>query len=212
VHTHVCITILSAMPPYELIEGWRDAKAAVQRVRLALDQERVRSKQHPLMAVDIEGDLGEDGRLSLIQIKVDGLPPMIFDALCNPHGGVETEGLDNLLEDPTVIKVMHDCRKDAVALFGQLGVRLASVYDTQVTHGARNADPLTALDIGALEWLRSVLIYDVSSHCSGCVHDVASWCAPTRAQRDHKRALRWPPQRAQGRRYALRRSLGEAPC
>jgi ribonuclease D len=122
------------MPPYELIKGWRDGKAAVQRVLRALDQERLRSEQHPLMAVDIEGDLSEDGKLSLIQIKVDGLPPLIFDALENGMGMLLGTGLIRVLEDPTVIKVMHDCRKDAVALFGQLGVRLVSVYDTQVTH------------------------------------------------------------------------------
>ena len=119
-------------PEFQLIQHWRDAKAAVQRVLRALDQERVRSEQHPLIAVDIEGDLSENGLLSLIQIKVDGHPPMIFDALKDGSGVILGSGLKRVLEDPTVVKVMHDCRKDAVALFGQLGVRLASVYDTQV--------------------------------------------------------------------------------
>jgi hypothetical protein len=122
-----------APPPctFEYVQDSRQAYAAMQRVRHALDQERKRGAGDPMMAVDIEGDLNEDGHLSLIQIKVHGLPPMVFDVLSNPDV-VFVSGLVAVLENPAVVKVMHDCRKDAVALFGQLGVRLTSVYDTQV--------------------------------------------------------------------------------
>lgn len=111
----------------------------MQRVFDTLDQERARGAGDPLMAVDIEGSLsGEIGaRLSLIQIRVNGLPAMVFDALRDPQMMVIVSGLGSVLEDPTVVKVMHDCRKDAVALFGQLGVRLVSVYDTQVMRRLR---------------------------------------------------------------------------
>jgi hypothetical protein len=123
---------------FEYVQDFHQAHAAMQRVVGTLDQERARGAGagDPLMAVDIEGDLsGKIGaRLSLIQIRVNGLPAMVFDALRDPQMMVNVSGLGRVLEDPTVVKVMHDCRKDAVALFGQLGVRLASVYDTQVTN------------------------------------------------------------------------------
>lgn len=121
-----------SVPTFEYIRESLVAGAAVERLLRALDQERARGSDAPLIAVDLEGDLSEDGQLSLIQVKVGALVPMVFDVLENPEGMVLNAGLGRILEDGTVIKVMHDCRKDAVALFGQLGVRLRCVYDTQV--------------------------------------------------------------------------------
>lgn len=39
--------------------------------------------------------------------------------------------LKQLLEDPRIVKVLHDCRQDAAALLVQKGISLRNVYDTQ---------------------------------------------------------------------------------
>jgi ribonuclease D len=38
------------------------------------------------------------------------------------------------LQDPQVVKVMHDCRADSDALFHQHNVAIDNVFDTQVAH------------------------------------------------------------------------------
>lgn len=40
--------------------------------------------------------------------------------------------LRNLMENSSVVKVIHDCRQDSAALFYQLQIRLDNVFDTQV--------------------------------------------------------------------------------
>lgn len=46
-----------------------------------------------------------------------------------------TADLKNILEDPAIVKVMHDCRQDSAALYYQMGIKLRNIYDTQVAHG-----------------------------------------------------------------------------
>ena len=41
--------------------------------------------------------------------------------------------LQPVLEDPSILKVFHDCRQDSAALKYQAGIRLQHVLDTQVT-------------------------------------------------------------------------------
>ncbi len=52
------------------------------------------------------------------------------------------EELRSLMENSSVVKVIHDCRQDSAALFYQLQIRLANVFDTQVqallTHQLHN--------------------------------------------------------------------------
>ncbi len=40
--------------------------------------------------------------------------------------------LKSLMENSSVVKVIHDCRQDSAALFYQLQIRLDNVFDTQV--------------------------------------------------------------------------------
>ncbi len=58
----------------------------------------------------------------------------ILDAL-TAQGDV-MQSLKALLEDKTVVKVIHDCRQDSAALYYQKGyqkgIKLESVFDTQV--------------------------------------------------------------------------------
>ena len=41
-------------------------------------------------------------------------------------------GLKQILEDDTVVKIMHDCREPAAAILYQLQINLCNVFDTQV--------------------------------------------------------------------------------
>ncbi len=43
------------------------------------------------------------------------------------------QSLKALLEDTTVVKVLHDSRRPSAALLYQQGIALQSVFDTQVT-------------------------------------------------------------------------------
>lgn len=91
------------------------------------------------IAVDCEGvNLSRQGRLCLLQIAS---PDAVFffdiigaDLQGNSLGKIlfENGGLRDLLENPTVWKVMHDCRHDSDALFHQFNVNLGPVIDTQV--------------------------------------------------------------------------------
>eukprot|EP00040_Diaphanoeca_grandis_P035093 m.219666 g.219666 ORF g.219666 m.219666 type:complete len:1197 (-) comp33300_c1_seq1:100-3690(-) len=86
-----------------------------------------------IIALDLEGDLSANGQLSLLQMKVQNHDVVVFDLLTAPTM-LQESGLSDILEDPTICKILHDCRQDAVALYAQFGVKLAGVYDTQESH------------------------------------------------------------------------------
>ncbi len=65
----------------------------------------------------------------LLQIQAEDTC-YILDAL-TAQGDV-MKSLKALLEDKTVVKVIHDCRQDSAALFYQKGIKLENVFDTQV--------------------------------------------------------------------------------
>ncbi len=54
----------------------------------------------------------------------------IFDML--QQDSVIIGELRNVLQDSSVVKVMHDCRQDSAALFYQAKIKLNNVFDTQV--------------------------------------------------------------------------------
>ena len=58
----------------------------------------------------------------------------IFDMVTNDRSvkAALISGLKQVLEDESVTKVMHDCRKPAAAIRYQLHIGLRSVFDTQV--------------------------------------------------------------------------------
>lgn len=58
----------------------------------------------------------------------------IFDMVTNDRSvkAALISGLKQVLEDESVVKVMHDCRKPAAAIRYQLQIGLRSVFDTQV--------------------------------------------------------------------------------
>jgi hypothetical protein len=85
------------------------------------------------LAIDCEGvNLGRPGgRLCLIQIAGNS-GVYLFDGLADDFASLMGAGLRDLLENPQIVKVIHDCKMDACALFMLNGVRLAGVFDTQL--------------------------------------------------------------------------------
>ena len=55
-----------------------------------------------------------------------------FD-VAKPFAETTMQSLKALLEDTTVVKVLHDSRRPSAALLYQQGIALQSVFDTQVT-------------------------------------------------------------------------------
>lgn len=83
-----------------------------------------------LFGMDCEGvALGRWGRLCLLQIATPERV-YLFDAL--REGVIDV--LRPVLEDPSTVKVMHDCREDTSALLSQFDVDVATIFDTQVAH------------------------------------------------------------------------------
>lgn len=87
-----------------------------------------------MLAVDCEGvQLSRTGALTLVQIATSESPTVfLFDVHSIRERDVLVRTLKVLLEDHTRAKILHDCRRDAEALFYQLGIRINNVIDTQV--------------------------------------------------------------------------------
>lgn len=60
-----------------------------------------------------------------------GIECYIFDIL--KMNSEVLQQLQAILEDDTVIKVMHDCRQGSAALWYQKGVKICNIFDTQVS-------------------------------------------------------------------------------
>jgi 3'-5' exonuclease len=87
--------------------------------------------QNTRIAVDCEGVcLSRTGMLTLVQVASND-SVYIFD-IAKGGRAVFDVGLRHLLECPTTLKVLHDCRHDCDALQHQFDVRVAPVLDTQV--------------------------------------------------------------------------------
>lgn len=93
-----------------------------------------------LVAFDAEGvDLSRAGKVTLISIGVlveGGVHVFLIDTI---HEDLKLRDellllAKSLLEDPDVIKIVHDCRQDSDALYRALTppISLTSVFDTQV--------------------------------------------------------------------------------
>lgn len=86
------------------------------------------------VSLDCEGiNLGLKGEITLIEIGTARGEAFLFDVQSCP-AMVSDGGLKALLEHDQVIKVIHDCRNDAVNLYLQFGILLRNVFDTQAAH------------------------------------------------------------------------------
>jgi exonuclease 3'-5' domain-containing protein 1 len=89
-----------------------------------------------LVALDAEGvDLSRHGKISIVQIAT---PEQCFllDVLGRQPTDPLVSWLGKILSDPSIVKIIHDCRMDADALHHQLGVDLINVHDTSCWHAA----------------------------------------------------------------------------
>lgn len=102
------------------------------------------------LAIDCEGvNLGRPGgRLCLIQIA-GNCGVYLFDGLADDFASLMGAGLRDLMENPQIVKVIHDCKMDACALFMLNGVRLAGVFDTQLAFAVmeRNQKSISLADL-----------------------------------------------------------------
>jgi ribonuclease D len=79
--------------------------------------------------VDCEGvDLSRFGKITLLSVATP-LQCYVFDML-EPMLEPVRDFVKQLLEDPKVLKVIHDCRQDSDALAARLGIVLDGVHDT----------------------------------------------------------------------------------
>lgn len=85
-----------------------------------------------ILALDCEGvDLGRTGQICLVQVST-GPHCFLFDV----HEVTKTDDitlfLKEILENSSILKVIHDCKQDADALYHILGISLVHVFDTQI--------------------------------------------------------------------------------
>mmetsp|Transcript_7188 Transcript_7188/g.10686 ORF Transcript_7188/g.10686 Transcript_7188/m.10686 type:complete len:276 (-) Transcript_7188:249-1076(-) len=85
-----------------------------------------------ILALDCEGvDLGRTGEICIIQISTRDRC-FLFDVHELTSNCCEMiDVLKNILEDISIVKIIHDCRMDSDALYHLLGIRLVNVHDTQ---------------------------------------------------------------------------------
>lgn len=87
-----------------------------------------------VISFDCEGvNLGMKGQLTLLQIGTMSGQSYLFD-LCTCPSLIQAGGLQVLLENENVVKVIHDCRNDSVNLYNQFGIVLNNIFDTQAAH------------------------------------------------------------------------------
>ncbi|KAJ4459039.1 putative 3'-5' exonuclease [Paratrimastix pyriformis] len=114
----------------------------------------LRGRHETVLAIDCEGvNLSRTGRLCLLQMATTPPPPpgpllaswkaagriqtpqlvFLFDIVVGGRA-IFDAGLREILEDPSIIKVLHDTRGDSDALLHQFQVRLTNVFDTQIAY------------------------------------------------------------------------------
>jgi ribonuclease D len=106
------------MTPYSYVETRDALDAAVRRL-----------KQQPVLGVDTEaaGYHRYRDRITLIQISSRD-ETVLIDPLALPH----LEVLDELFSNDTIVKVFHDADFDLRIVDRDLGLRVASLFDTQI--------------------------------------------------------------------------------
>ena len=92
------------------------------------------------VAMDCEGDLRRGGSLALMQLQAAGGPCYLLDlvAMSAPARQEALAHLAPLLAADRPLKVLHDCRRDAEALFYIHGLRCRGLWDTQVRQEGLN--------------------------------------------------------------------------
>ena len=104
------------------------------------------------MGFDVEGvNLGRFGSVELVQVSTPNIC-CIFDMRSTEDRDDIVAGLKQILENPDIVKIVHDCRTDSDALKHHFGIVLKNVHDTQAcqmilfpTQGRLNLNKTLAL-------------------------------------------------------------------
>jgi hypothetical protein len=89
-------------------------------------------RQHMQLASHVALNCGPDKEpLALVQLAFDNGATLVVDVLTEPGLLYAMRGF---LEDPSVCKVVHDCRMGAVAIKSAAGIQLAGVFDLQLAY------------------------------------------------------------------------------
>jgi hypothetical protein len=87
------------------------------------------------VAIDAEGyNLSRDGSITLLTVALEGGICFVFDVMGKVKDDPLIIWLRTLLEDLSVVKVIHDCKMDADALLFHLSIQLKHVHDSSVWH------------------------------------------------------------------------------
>ena len=90
----------------------------------------------PVVALDAEGvNLGRQGQITIVQLATPA-QCFLLDVLHKEPSDPLIGWLRSVLEDPGVVKVIHDCRMDSDALLHHCGINLVNVHDTSCWHAA----------------------------------------------------------------------------
>ncbi|ESP04770.1 hypothetical protein LOTGIDRAFT_65115, partial [Lottia gigantea] len=89
--------------------------------------------ERPTIGFAAEGiDIGREGKLCWIQIDAGG-SIFLFDMLNLGTDGLK-QGLKNIIQSESILKVVHDCRLISDLLHHQFRVQMLNIFDTQVAH------------------------------------------------------------------------------
>lgn len=131
---YTCHIVDTIMVEYRVINTSDEAQAFFISLCQSLREQRIK-EGFKWITVCIEGDVAKDG-INLVTLRASGFPVLVFNVSRCP--GV-MHNVSEFLHNPTVLKVMYDCRMDAVALFRRFGIRLQEVFDLQIAL-SRNTD------------------------------------------------------------------------
>ena len=115
---------VTSEPPAELTVTVVDTPQTLGECQAAL-------KGAALLALDCEGvNLNRLGNLTLVQLSTPSAC-FLIDVLDKPKSSEVVAFLKTILEDESLVKIIHDSKCDADSLLHQFGIRLQGVHDTQ---------------------------------------------------------------------------------
>eukprot|EP00127_Corallochytrium_limacisporum_P000764 Clim_evm50s25 gene=Clim_evmTU50s25 len=124
--------------PFKALDTVQKSLPSVKSVRYIqtlaeAEEARKKLSDESIISVDFQGTHhGRKAKIHLAQLCSRDSEVFLVD--CTVGGGVLMKPLKSVLEDDTVLKVMHDCRADADALEHCYGIHLQNVFDTQVAY------------------------------------------------------------------------------
>ena len=84
-----------------------------------------------VVAIDMEGaNLGRMGVVSVVQVATESHQIFVFDVLHVPKEHPMWGLLRSLLEDASIVKVIHDSRMDTDSLFFMFDIQMKNIHDT----------------------------------------------------------------------------------